>query len=146
MGFIKGCSILEETVMNWFKRNIKNISENKYVQATLRWAGNLLLVIAALSIIFNFVGDYSYNLYENKMGFLGNLLAYRNSVTIIFTFVWLLSLFMNKKIMVIVWLIAFSQAYISSLRIYESCQIDAAEYCADTNCDAEAFAKQKCQR
>ena len=146
MGFIKGCSILEETVMNWFKRNIKNISENKYVQATLRWAGNLLLVIAALSIIFNFVGDYSYNLYENKMGFLGNLLAYRNSVTIIFTFVWLLSLFMNKKIMVIVWLIAFSQAYISSLRIYELCQIDAEEYCADTNCDAEAFAKQKCQR
>lgn len=131
--------------MNWFNINIKNISENKYVQNIVRWVGNFLLVIAGITIIFNFVGDYSYNLHQNKGDYLGKLLSYRNSVTIIFTFVWLLSLFLNKKIMVIVWLIAFSHANLASLQIYELCEVYANEYCADNNCDAKAFLTQKCQ-
>lgn len=143
MEFIKGYIILKEVVMNWYKINIKNISENKYVQNMVRWIGNLLLVIAGVSIIFNFVGDYSYNLHQNKGDYLGKLLSYRNSVTIIFTFVWLLSLFLNKKIMVIVWLIAFSQAYMASLKVQELCEMYAEEYCADNNCEVETLIKQK---
>lgn len=132
--------------MNWFKANIRNISENKFVQNMLIWGGNLLLVIAGISIIFNFVGDYSYNLHQNKGDYLGKLLSYRNSVIIIFTFVWLLSLFFNKKIMVIVWLIAFSHAYKASLQIYELCEVYAHEHCADNNCDAKVFLAQKCRK
>lgn len=146
MGHVKGYSILKEIVMNWFKINIKNILENKYVQNVVRWIGNLLLVIAGISIIFNFVGDYSYNLHQNKGDYLGKLLSYRNSVTIIFTFVWLLSLFLNKKIMVIVWLVAFSYADRASLQISELCEVYGEEYCEDNNCDAKIFIAQNCQK
>lgn len=146
MEFIKEYSILKEIVMNWFRKNIKNISENRYAQTLMKWMGNLLLTIAVIAIIFNFIGDYSYNLYQNKTDFLGKLLSYRNSVTIIFTFVWLLSLFLSKKIMVIVWLAAFSYADRASLQIYELCEIYAEEYCADNNCDVKIFTKQNCSR
>lgn len=88
--------------MNWFRKNIENILESKYAQILLKWIGNLLLAVAVIAIIFNFVGDYSYNLHQNKTDFLGKLLSYRNSIIMIFTFVWLLSLFLGKKIMVIV--------------------------------------------
>lgn len=94
--------------MNWFRKNIKNISESRYVQTLLKWMGNLLLTIAVIAIIFNFVGDYSYNLYQNKTDFLGKLLSYRNSITIIFTFVWLLSLFLGKKL----WLLSGWQPFL----------------------------------
>lgn len=130
--------------MNWFKVSIKNISDNKYIRNILRWIGVLLLSIAAISIIFNFVGDYNYNLHQNKEDYLGKLLSYRNSVTIIFTIVWLLSLFLNKKIMVIIWLIAFSQADSASLRIYELCKVYAEEYCVDNNCDIKTLVEQEC--
>ena len=60
--------------MNWFRKNIKNISESRYVQTLLKWMGNLLLTIAVIAIIFNFVGDYSYNLYQNKTDFLGKII------------------------------------------------------------------------
>lgn len=130
--------------MNWFKISIKNISENKYIKNILRCIGIFLLSIAAISIIFNFVGDYSYNLHQNKEDYLGKLLSYRNSVTIVFTTVWLLSLFLNKKIMVIVWLIAFSQADRASLQIYELCEISAEEYCVDNNCDIKTLVEKEC--
>ena len=57
----------------------------------------------------------------------------------------LFSLFLNKKIMVIIWLIAFSQAEGVSLRIDEFCEIYAEEYCADNNCDKKVFFTKKCQ-
>lgn len=132
--------------MRWFKINIKNILENKYIKRLLRWAGNLLIIIAVLSITFNFVGDYSYNLHHKGVDDVGKLLSYRNSVTIIFTIVWLLSLFLNKKIMVIVWLIAFSQVDRASLQVNVLCEINAQEYCADNNCDVETFINKECQR
>lgn len=130
--------------MNWFKVSIKNISKNKYIRNILKWIGFFLLSIAAVSIIFNFIGDYSYNLYQNKEDYLGKLLSYRNSVTIIFTTVWLLSLFLNRKIMVIIWLIAFSQAYRASLQVYEFCEVHAEEYCADNNCDIKILVEKEC--
>lgn len=46
--------------------------------------------------------------------------------------------------MVIVWLIAFSQAYQASLQVYELCQIHAEEYCADNNCDIKIFVEKEC--
>lgn len=132
--------------MNWFKVSIKKISENKYIRNLLRWSGIFLLCIAVISIIFNLFGDYSYNLHQNKEDYLGKLLSYRNSITIIFTTVWLLSLLFNKKIMVIIWLIAFSQAYWASLKVYELCEVYAEEYCADNNCNVKTLVKKECPK
>src|SRR5574344_2137021 len=128
MEFTKEYLILKEIVMNWFKISIKNILENKYIQYLAKGIGNLLFIIAGISIIFNFFCDYSYNMHANKEDYLGKLLSYRNSIVVIFTTVWLFSLFLNKKIMVIIWLIAFSQAEGVSLRIDEFCEIYAEEY------------------
>lgn len=131
--------------MNWFKKNIKNISENKYIHKFISWSGYLLIFIATVSIIFNYIGDYSYNLHQDKLDKVGKMLSFRNDVVLIFTTVWLLSLFLNKKIMVFLGLIAFSQVYMSSLQIQELCKIYAKEYCSDNNCDANIYIDSNCK-
>lgn len=131
--------------MTWFKENIKKTLNHKYIKKTSLLLGNFLLIIAFISIFFNYIGDYSYNINEHNMDNLDRLLSFRNSTIIIFTTVWLLSLILNKKLMVIIWLLAFSQLYNISYNIPDLCKVYAQEYCSDNNCNAEEYFIKRCK-
>ena len=130
-------------VMNWYKKNIKNILCNKLVQIFLRWGEKLLFFIALLTIIMNLVGDEFAQL-TNINVYAEYILKYRNNVIRIFSIVWLLSLWINKKVMIVVWLCAFSFAYQESFNIPELCNIWCQDYCINNNCDAKMCITDKC--
>ncbi len=130
-------------VINWCKKNIKNILYNKFFQTFFRWGEKLLLFIALLTITMNIVGDEFAQL-TNIDVYTEYLLKYRNNVIRIFSVVWILSLWINKKVMIVVWLCAFSFAYQQSLNIPALCNVWCQDYCIDNNCDAKVCIADRC--
>ncbi len=128
--------------MLWCKKNIKKIFCNKYITLAIKWSGNILLSIAYITILANIIGEiYFYDIDNNTQ----ILLNFRFIIICTFSLIWLLSLFVNKKIMVFFWLFAFYYVYQQSLKVPELCNIWCYEYCNDNNCDNKVCIADKCK-
>ena len=126
--------------MNSFKESIKSIKSNKYVRMIKKICGTLLIIFAVIFSLANFLGD-SFNLFSASRP---DIADFRQNVIILFTCVFILSWFINKKVMILIWFFAFYEVYQISFRIPELYEQQVYEYCADTNCDVEKCLKDHC--
>jgi len=126
--------------MNSFKKSIKSIKNNKYMRKIKKICGALLIVFAVIFSLANFLGG-SFNLFSTSRS---DIADFRQDVIILFTFVFILSWFINKKIMILIWFFAFYEVYQMSFRIPELYEQQVYEYCADTNCDVKKCLKDHC--
>lgn len=141
MVFIKVENILKVIVMIWCKRNIKNVFFNKYSAHIIKWSGKILLFIAYISIIANIVGEVYFYDIDNKTQI---LLNFRYAIICTFSLIWFLSLFVNRNIMVVFWLLAFYYVYQQSLKVPELCNAWCYDYCIDNNCDTNVCIADRC--
>ena len=125
--------------MNSFKESIKSIVNNKWMRMIKKICGALLIISAVIFILTVFLGDF--NLFNASRP---DIVGFRKDVITLFTCVFILSWFVNKKIMILIWLFAFFEVYQMSLRIPELYEQQVYEHCADVNCDAEKCLKDHC--
>jgi len=128
--------------MLWCKKNIKNVFFNKYTANTIKWGGKILMCIACITIISNIIGDVFFYDVDNKTQI---LLKFRYTIICTFSLIWLLSLFINRKIMILFWLFAFYYVYQQSIKIPELCNVWCYDYCTDNNCDNKVCIADKCK-
>lgn len=130
--------------MKFFADVTARIQNSKTASRVLKWGGILLLVVAAVVIIFNYYRGFSYLSSDREMHSLGRLLTWRAECVIVFSSVWLLSLLLNKKLMVLVWLAAFYACFKMSMIVPEYCWNNAEQYCASHDCETQNYYNNHC--
>ncbi len=132
-----------ETVMNWFRKSIKNIIENRWVKMII--LAVLILFSLIIVLVFNLT---SLNLYFSDYSKLQISNWIVNGVIIAYTFLGLVAplfcIIYKSRMMTIVWIIASVVSYKLITQIPDIHKIEIYDYCADVNCDPVECIKTNC--
>ena len=122
--------------MKWSKQNIENLSNNKVVIKLCKVFNIVLCVIAFLFIlaVLGMLSDTSSKIQNNVYSFANSALEIKNSIAFLFLCIFVLSLFLNKKLMIIIWIATFFQLNQLFLKVPELKKVAEIERCLDVNC------------
>ena len=96
--------------MKWSKENTKNLLNSPAAKKLFKITNITLYTLTALSVI-GVLASLIYTLFQiqdNVYPFAVNAMRVENNTTFLFLCVFALSLLLNKKAMLIVWIVAFS--------------------------------------